>query len=322
MADYAMFLASNAAGNLDTAVDNGVWGWTDLVLDSPGQIHSGTTGRERVEALQPGDRLWIATGRPGASITRRFDPTRPVVLSRLIECRVTSPMYSDNSSVWEPDPDKYSQRVNFEVSSERFDVGSDDAGAALVRAMTDSLNRSGTPFPVGGHTAAEHHDGSAGVFVTPPPMTAGPPQAQTRFVVREPGHDYLADAVRRGHIGEAGEGFVVEAERQRLRDAGRTDLADRVDWVAKTVGDGLGYDVLSFNERDGTELHIEVKATVGSITEPFLVTRAEVNYSKAAGDKYRLYRVFNLETSPRIYVLAGDLEQHFTLVPATYTAHR
>ena len=64
-----MSLASNAATNLDRAIDNSVWGWTDLVLDSSGQNSCNTTGRERVAALQPGDKLIIATGQPGNRAT-------------------------------------------------------------------------------------------------------------------------------------------------------------------------------------------------------------------------------------------------------------
>jgi hypothetical protein len=54
---------------------------------------------------------------------------------------------------------------------------------------------------------------------------------------------------------------VAELERRRLREAGRDDLADRVEWVAETCGDGIGFDVLSFSETDGAEKFVEVKTT-------------------------------------------------------------
>ncbi len=44
-----------------------------------------------------------------------------------------------------------------------------------------------------------------------------------------------------------GEEFVVHLERHRLQAIGRDDLALRVEWVAQTIGDGLGFDILSFN---------------------------------------------------------------------------
>jgi hypothetical protein len=50
--DYAMFLATPAAKNLDRAINNGVWGWTDVVLDHHGQNHSGTTGLDHFKMNQ------------------------------------------------------------------------------------------------------------------------------------------------------------------------------------------------------------------------------------------------------------------------------
>src|ERR1700736_4510585 len=51
---------------------------------------------------------------------------------------------------------------------------------------------------------------------------------------------------RNRDLGKAGEKFVVEFERDRLRRAGRNDLAEDVGWVADLDGDGYGYDVRSF----------------------------------------------------------------------------
>ena len=42
---------------------------------------------------------------------------------------------------------------------------------------------------------------------------------------------------------------------------GGDDLAAKVEWVAETCGDGLGFDVLSFDEADDSERFIEVKTT-------------------------------------------------------------
>ena len=62
---------------------------------------------------------------------------------------------------------------------------------------------------------------------------------------------------------------MVEYERWRLRELGAEQLASKVDWVATSKGDGLGYDVLSY-EMDGTPKHIEVKTTAFGISTPFL----------------------------------------------------
>ncbi|MHB1322908.1 MAG: protein NO VEIN domain-containing protein [Coriobacteriia bacterium] len=72
--------------------------------------------------------------------------------------------------------------------------------------------------------------------------------------------DYLAREARNVSLGRAGEEFVMNFETARLRSAGREALADRVEHVALTVGDGLGFDVRSF-DLEGHETLIEVKTT-------------------------------------------------------------
>ena len=59
-------------------------------------------------------------------------------------------------------------------------------------------------------------------------------------------------------MGLAGEQFIAEFEARRLHAAGQKSLAERVEHVAGSRGDGLGYDVLSF-EVSGEERFIEVK---------------------------------------------------------------
>lgn len=69
--------------------------------------------------------------------------------------------------------------------------------------------------------------------------------------------DYLAQEARNRSLGRAGELFVTELEVRRLHAAGKKALSERVEHVAGTRGDGLGYDVLSFEE-NGRERLIEV----------------------------------------------------------------
>ncbi len=78
----------------------------------------------------------------------------------------------------------------------------------------------------------------------------------------------------RSRLGEDGEQFVLELERSRLEAAGQPELAEKVAWVSKEVGDGLGYDIESFEE-DGHQIFIEVKTTKGPIDTPFYLTENE-----------------------------------------------
>jgi hypothetical protein len=127
------------------------------------------------------------------------------------------------------------------------------------------------------------------------------------------------DAANR-RLGRLGEQFVVRLEEERLRRARRDDLADRVRWVAAEDGDGLGYDVLSFNEETDAERWIEVKTTGLGLYFPFYATATEVRCSEEAADRFHLYRVFEFASRPRLYILAGSLRERCRLEPAVYRA--
>jgi hypothetical protein len=101
--------------------------------------------------------------------------------------------------------------------------------------------------------------------------------------------DYGALQEESRRVGKLGEKLVVEYEQARLRREGRADLADVVRWVADADGDGLGYDVLSF-EASGEVLHIEVKATALAAQTPFYLPSAELDFARRHAGSYALYR--------------------------------
>jgi hypothetical protein len=111
------------------------------------------------------------------------------------------------------------------------------------------------------------------------------------------------DALNR-QLGRLGERFAVEVE--RLLGVGRDDLASRVKWVAETCGDGLGFDVLSFDGADGSEWWIEVKTTGLGKYFPFVVTANEVRCSEDLPEQFHLYRVFDFSRRPRVYTSRGQ----------------
>lgn len=133
----------------------------------------------------------------------------------------------------------------------------------------------------------------------------------TNFVERD---------ARNRELGRLGEEFVVGVERRRLVDAGRDDLAAKVEWVSQTQGDGLGFDVVSFDEADDSERPIEVKTTGLGAYFPFYVTRNEVEVSREQADRYHLYRVFDFSRSPRVFKIKGDLEKALRLEATQYLA--
>jgi hypothetical protein len=120
-------------------------------------------------------------------------------------------------------------------------------------------------------------------------------------------------------LGTAGEDYVLRLERQRLKALGYDELATKVAWVADEIGDGLGYDIVSFGD-DGNPIFIEVKTTKGPITTPFFVTENERRVAAAKGAAFRIYRLIGFGTDPKVYSLSGPLEASFTLEPLTYRA--
>lgn len=131
--------------------------------------------------------------------------------------------------------------------------------------------------------------------------------------------DYLEREAQNQSLGLAGEQFTLNYEHWRLVQAGQRLLADRVEHVSKTQGDGLGYDILSF-DANGRERFIEVKTTSFGRETPFFVTNGELKRSNAAQDQFHLYRLFEFRKAPRLFDMQGAIEQHCRLDPVTYRA--
>ncbi len=133
--------------------------------------------------------------------------------------------------------------------------------------------------------------------------------------------DWAAREQRNRDLGLAGELLVMAHEQKRLRDAGRNDLAARVEHVALSDS-AAGYDILSF-ELDGSEKFIEVKTTTGPASTSFYISENEVNVSRQLQELYWLYRVHSYsreKNSAAFYVKNGDVSKGFELTPTTYKA--
>ena len=118
-------------------------------------------------------------------------------------------------------------------------------------------------------------------------------------------------------LGAAGEKFVFNAEKARLKDCG--NLASKVRWVAKEDGDGAGFDILSFSKQ-GKERFLEVKTTNGSATTPFWITANELRVSQENQDKFRIIRLYNFARKPTAYKLKPPLQDRVKLEAKQYLA--
>lgn len=131
--------------------------------------------------------------------------------------------------------------------------------------------------------------------------------------------DYGALQIENRKLGTLGERLVVEYERTRLAGCGRKDLADAVRWAATEDGDGLGYDILSFDE-DGSHIHIEVKTTRLGPDTPFYLSSSELAFASENPETSALYRVFDVAGVPRFFAIRGSFDDQLHLVPVTFRA--
>lgn len=164
--------------------------------------------------------------------------------------------------------------------------------------------------------------GSFDQFVVAPPaartLRVGDPRLEwIRHSVAK--RDYLERESRHRALGLAGEKLALEYETRRLYREGRSDLADRIEHVSESRGDGLGYDILSY-DCDGRERFIEVKTTSFTSETPFFISRNEVRFSEEFAQQFQLYRLFNFRDVPQIFALPGAVSSSCSLDPCTYQA--
>jgi hypothetical protein len=131
--------------------------------------------------------------------------------------------------------------------------------------------------------------------------------------------DYLERESRNRSLGLAGEELVLEYETRRLHELGAKQLANRIEHVSKTKGDGTGFDILSF-DGDGRERFIEVKTTAYVAETPFFVSPNEVEFSSEQTDKFHLYRLFSFRDKPQMFVLPGPVAANCLLDPVSFRA--
>jgi len=120
--------------------------------------------------------------------------------------------------------------------------------------------------------------------------------------------------------GTFGEVLVFNDEVTKIASLG---LECVVDHVSLTQGDGLGYDILSFNEK-GEEVFIEVKTTTQNKIDGFYLTPKELQVALDNENNYKLYRVYHLDIKAGTYSVeifdGKEIESLFDLTPVSYVA--
>jgi len=132
--------------------------------------------------------------------------------------------------------------------------------------------------------------------------------------------NYLAREANNRNLGLAGEKLVFNYERARLVYEGKANLSERVEHSSLEVGDGIGYDIKSYNN-DGSDRFIEVKTTKYGKEIPFYISRNEVLFSEFNAKYYNLYRIYNFRKTPKMFIINGDVGNRFHLEAVTYRAY-
>jgi hypothetical protein len=158
-----------------------------------------------------------------------------------------------------------------------------------------------------------------GLFVgMPPPLLPVTPRpADMERLVRK--FNPVERDFRNRKLGRHGEEMVFRHERQRLQQLDRPDLAKKIRWISEELGDGAGYDILSFDAH-GKERLLEVKTTVGSDVTPFYITRNELLLATERPEAFRLCRVFDFTSQPRMFELIPPLDKLVHLSPLSFEA--
>ncbi|OAV01932.1 MULTISPECIES: DUF3427 domain-containing protein [Moraxella] len=146
---------------------------------------------------------------------------------------------------------------------------------------------------------AESDNKKSGLIKTPRPAAKKKTssEAKSYFLVTPPGSIDLT-IERQKQIGSLGEELVVEEEKRLLESLGRQDLAGSVEHSSKLIGDGLGYDIKSYNS-DGTPKYIEVKTTTQSANADFYISTRELAAAERYKENYIIYRVYDLDEKVR-----------------------
>lgn len=193
--------------------------------------------------------------------------------------------------------------------------------ANIQQALADAVERylDGHPALVFGNPEAPQAD-PLDVLEVAPPM-AGPPKLKVESTVERIArkYNYAERDARNRKLGALGERLVLAREKQKLEIAGKERLASLVRHVSEVDGDGVGYDILSF-EPTGEKRLIEVKTTNGAATTAFFLSRTELEVSLERADEWCLHRVHLFDTTPRVFVLRAPLANAANLQAETWRA--
>lgn len=132
--------------------------------------------------------------------------------------------------------------------------------------------------------------------------------------------NYLEIEQNNKQLGTYGEEIVIKYEKWRLIEAGKDSLADQIEWVSLTRGDWAGFDILSKNT-NGTGRYIEVKTTKLGKDTPIFFTKNEYDFSIRNVSNYFLYRLFNSNKKPKLFIKNGNFDDICRFQPVKFKGY-
>ena len=131
--------------------------------------------------------------------------------------------------------------------------------------------------------------------------------------------NFIQNGIENKRLGDLGELWVMKYEIEKLKEANKSHLIDKIKHISNDEGDGTGYDIESF-DREGSKIFIEVKTTKGHKNSTFFITRNELERSKLEKNNYFLYRLYNFDEQTEtadLLVIKGELTS-LCEFPTTY----
>lgn len=150
-------------------------------------------------------------------------------------------------------------------------------------------------------------------------------EKRRRFVARKV--DFNTINNEHSALGDAGENFALEWERNRLQELNVSyNILDEVIHFSRKYGDGAGYDILSRKGPEYELLYVEVKTTKGGLDTPFFMSENEKSFIEIYKENTRIYRVYNYDQETNVgeieVITYDDLIRYYEFNPITYKVTR
>ena len=108
-----------------------------------------------------------------------------------------------------------------------------------------------------------------------------------------------------------------------MKRLGLEHLIEKFEHSSKVIGDGLGYDIKSFDRR-GEVVYTEVKTTKGEFWTNLMFTRNELDFAKQNSSQFLLYRVYTFDEeigNGKLYIGSYEvINSYFSFEPQSFAA--